>query len=437
MTMTEYRCVLIPPHSCCVLAFPDKGRYRLPRVPILAAMRSARELQKAIKAIWDLNVFILEIRAASTNAGPLAFAELLTSEVTSQLKEISIAQLLQLDLSEDEVDCVESLVQGRTGSSLAQLGWIDAAIEWIESVTGRLFRSPRSIEQWSAGGGFSLFRACSDDGQHYWLKATGTPNTHEFGVTCFLCELYPDFLPKVVATKKQWNAWLAEHAGDPLPDFPNAAELVSAANNMAKLQLLSSQRTSELLAAGAFDQRLPALRSHIDRVISFLIEAMARQVSTKAVPLRANRLLELGEILGNACSRQEDLDIPDTLIHNDLNTGNILWDGKNCVFTDWCEAAIGNPFLSCERLCQLNRVHTDSIRKAYRECWSNRLSTQRIEEAIILASLLAVYACLYGRGDWLRDTREVEPNSESYARSLARHMDRAALNPILMERLCH
>jgi hypothetical protein len=436
MKTTEFRCVLIPPHSSGVLAFPDKDRFRLPRIPIPAAMRSARELQKAIKAIWDLNVFILEVRAASTNVEPMAFAEVLTSEVTSPLKEIAIGQLLQLGLSEDEVDCVESLVRDRNGSLLAQPGWIDAAIAWIESATGRAFRSAGSIEQWNAGGGFSLFRVRSDDGQQYWLKATGKPNAHEFGMTSLLCDLYPDFLPKIVATKGEWNAWLTEHAGDPLPDLPNATELVSVASKMAKLQVQSSGRTKEFLTAGAFDQRSPALRSHIDRVISFLIEAMYRQTSTKVVPLSAIRLLEIGEILRDACSRQEELDIPNTLIHNDLNTGNILWDGKNCVFTDWCEAAIGNPFLSCERLCQLNRAHAESVRNAYRECWSNRLSMERIDEAIILSPLLAVYGCLYGRGDWLNDTREVRPQFESYARSLARHMDRAARNPILMESLC-
>jgi len=242
MKTTEYRCVLIRPNSCTVLVFSDNGRYRLPRISTLAAMRSARELQKAIKAIWDLNVFILEIRAASTNVDPLAFAELRTSGVTSPLKEIAIRQLLELGLSEDEMDRVELLIQGRTENSLAKLGWIDAAIAWIESATGRTFGSSKSIEQWNAGGGFALFRACSVEGRSYWLKATGEPNVREFGMTCFLCDLYPDFLPKVVATKTEWNAWLAEHAGDSLPDLPSAAELASAANRMARLQLLSCGR---------------------------------------------------------------------------------------------------------------------------------------------------------------------------------------------------
>jgi len=50
--------------------------------------------------------------------------------------------------------------------------------------------------------------------------------------------------------------------------------------------------------------------------------------------------------------------------------------------------------------------------------------------------LLSIFAYLYGRGDWLKDTSKVTPQFESYARSLARHMDRAAQSPQLREALC-
>lgn len=206
---------------------------------------------------------------------------------------------------------------------------------------------------------------------------------------------------------------------------------------MSQLQLLTVGETDELLAGGAFDQRLPALRIHIDAVIAYLIEAMDRQTSTQVAPLSRDRLLDLGEILRDACFRLEAHGIPDALIHNDLNAGNILSDGAKYVFTDWSEAAVGNPFLACERLCQLNRAHAESVRNVYRECWSNRLSLQSMDEAIALTPLLAVYAYLYGRGDWLDQTESVEPQFERYARSLARHMDRAAQDLSLREILCH
>ena len=300
-----------------------------------------------------------------------------------------------------------------------------------ESATGCTFRS-RSIEQWNAGGGFALFSARSDDGRHYWLKATGEPNGHEFAITRFLCKLFPDFLPKLVAIRKEWNAWLTEDAGDPLSDAPGPTELASVATRMAWLQLLAINWTDELLASGAFDQRLPALRSHIDAVIAYLIEAMARQTSTKVAPLSRDRLLDLGEILRDACFRLEAHGMPDALIHNDLNSSNILFDGTNYVFIDWSEAAVGNPFLTCERLCQLNRAHAESVRNIYRECWSHRLSAQSMDEAIALTPLLAIYAYFYGRGDWLGQTESLRPQFESYSRSLARHLDRAAqdLSPL-------
>jgi hypothetical protein len=206
------------------------------------------------------------------------------------------------------------------------------------------------------GGGFALLRVTSEDSWHYWLKATSEPNAHEFGLTRLLWALCPEFFPTLVAMKSEWNAWITEHAGDSLPDAPGASEIIPAATCWARLQLLTISHTEELLAAGAIDQRLSALRNQIDAVIAYLIEAMARQTSTKVAPLSRDRLLELGGIPRDTCLRLEALNIPGALIHNDLNAGNILRRGETYVFTDWSEAAIGNPLLSCDRLCQLNRV---------------------------------------------------------------------------------
>ena len=436
METIEYRCVLVRARSH-VLAFDDAGRCHLPRVHVPRATRPAQQLQRAIKAKWGLNIFVLEIWETPEDLGACAVAELLTLGSTSPFREVLLERLRTSGLFNQECRCLQLLIEGGPRSPVSRLGWIDEAIAWMESATGRTFSSRRNIEQWNAGAGFALLCACSDDGRHYWLKATGEPNAHEFAITCFLCESCPDFVPKLVAVRKEWNAWLTEHAGDPLPDAPNLSELVSAARRMAQLQVLFVGKTDELLALGAFDQRLSALRSHIDAVIAYLIEAMARQTSTKVAPLSRDRLLDLSEILRDTCFRLEGHGIPDALIHNDLNSGNILSDGANYVFTDWSEAAVGNPFLVCERLCQINRAHAESVRNVFRESWSHRMSAQSMDEAIALTPLLAIYAYLYGRGDWLGQTERVRPKFDSYARSLARHMDRAAQNLSFLEVLCH
>jgi hypothetical protein len=316
------------------------------------------------------------------------------------------------------------------------MGWIDDAIDWAASVTGRRFSAENDVEQLNAAGGFVLLRLRSDDGRSYWLKATGVPNLQELSITSCLSNLYPEFIPKLVAIRNDWNAWLTEDAGEPLSTPPADAVFTQAIRSFAFLQTRTIGTVDVLLAAGAFDQRIPVLRRDLGDVVVFLIDAMARQTSAKVAPLSRHRVLELGEILGDALCQLEALAIPDALNHNDLNLGNILYDGTNCVFTDWSEAAVGNPFLSFERFRLLNRDAEGEPRRVYGEVWGEYISEASIDHACRLTTLLSIFAYLYGRGDWLKDTSKVTPQFESYARSLARHMDRAAQNPELQEALC-
>jgi hypothetical protein len=432
-----YRCVLIEQRSDLVLTVAESDQDRLPRIQIPARRRPAEELQKAIKSRWGLEVFALEIWNAGPGDEACVIAELLTPDRAAALKKLPFERLKGSDLSEEECRLLELLLAGETKTCVSCPGWIDEALAWAGSATGSTFSSKSGIAQWNAGGGFVLLCARSDAGQKYWIKAAGERNAHEFAITQLLAKSYPEFLPKLIAIQAQWNAWLTEDAGTPISEVPDADELVPAARSMARLQLLTVGRVAPLLETGAFDQRLAVLRSHIDRIIEYLMRAMARQASTNPAPIAADRLLEVGEILRDACFRLEALGLPETLIHNDVNPGNILCDGANLVFTDWAETAVGNPFTVCERMCRLNPSHRKSLQAVYRDCWSDRLSDKDFEEAFNLTHLVAVYAYLYGRGTWLKQTEGAPPKLDSYRRGLARHMDRAAREIALGESLCH
>ncbi|WP_420237172.1 phosphotransferase family protein [Telmatobacter bradus] len=428
----EYRLVLIQPASGAVLAVDAIDGCRLPRVSIPQWTRPAQQLRKVIRATWGAETLILDIFRMNDGSTSCVAAELLDGRIPLTLRAVELDHILNSELVEAEYSALVSLLYGKGKNPLSRIGWIDEAIAWIEETTGRTISSRNDIEQFNVGGAFALLRFHTEDDHAYWLKATGAPNDHEFAFTVCLSELCPNSLPPLIAKKKDWNAWLTAEAGTPLCDPPSKESLVGAAEGFASLQLRTVGCVDVLLSAGAFDQRPSILRSHIDAITAYLIDAMARQTSTKALPLSRKRLLELAETLRAACRHMETLGIPDALIHNDLNAGNILYDGVRCVFTDWSEAAIGNPFLSCERLCQLNPEHRETVCSVYRRSWSGRLSDASIGEAFALMPLLAIYAYLYGRGDWFAGGA-IRPQVESYARSLARHMDHAAKAPALLE----
>jgi hypothetical protein len=222
-----------------------------------------------------------------------------------------------------------------------------------------------------------------------------------------------------------------EDAGRPMEGRAGLPVLELAVTALASLQKVCLARRTDLLDAGASDVGMRSLQSRLPELIEYLSVAMERQTSTKVPRLTADRLVEIGESLKNACDCLAELSIPDTLVHNDMNPGSILYDGTRCVITDWSEAGVGNPFFTFEHLslltvCEAERMR---LREVYKQCWLDILSERQIEQAFHLTPLLAVASYLYGRGDWLASPSRNDPHFESYARSLARHIDRAARAP--------
>jgi hypothetical protein len=432
----EYCIVLVEPRSRTVLGIETNGRIRFPRVRISRQARPVEQLAHEVEIAWQFKVLILDFLSGPDSATPCVVAIVLgRAPASPRLLALALGELPSNELTKEECNCLHSIVRDRCANPLSRIDWVDEAIAWVEEATGKKISSKSNIEQLNAGGGFALTRFGMEGGDSYWLKATGEPNRHECSLTAFLSHLCPSCSPHLIAIKQEWNAWLMAQAGSPLPASPTAEAMISAARGFATLQIETLYFVDDLVATGAFDQRCRVLRDHIEPVIEFLIGAMERQESTRVPALSPDRILELAKILKRACLSMESLGIPDTLIHNDLNRGNILSDQNRCVFIDWSEASIGNPFLACERLCQVNREHRLKVQSVFWRLWAERIDAASIEQAFVLAPLLAIYAYLYGRGNWPR-AGNVRSHFDSYARSLARHMDRAAQNPKLRELLC-
>ena len=185
----EYRCVLVRPHSHQLLAAAERDQYRLPRIHIPEWTRPAEELQKAIKARWKLDVFVLETWAAGHQAAALVVAELLDVERNSSFVEFPVRSFKGAEFSEEDCQHLESLLEGRTKIPFPRLGWIYEAMAWVESVTGATFSSKRNIAQWNAGGGFA--------GDRDLGSVNGSPDISVFedeafiqriAADCFLCK---------------------------------------------------------------------------------------------------------------------------------------------------------------------------------------------------------------------------------------------------------
>jgi hypothetical protein len=176
--------------------------------------------------------------------------------------------------------------------------------------------------------------------------------------------------------------------------------------------------------------------------LPYLEEAMAMRQFDDVPRISAARFVEVARVFEDACYRLETIGIPDTLLHSDLNLHNILIGDGSCVFTDWAHACVGNPFVTFEQLraqvAQEKNTHSwvSRLPELYQEAWRRALPNCQLECVPTLVPLIAVASYLCSRRDWIISERRYMPRFQSYARSLARQMDRAARAIELEHTLC-
>jgi hypothetical protein len=354
---TEYRLALILPESRQLLGIRSGETAELPRLSIPSWERPVEQLTRIAEEQWKIKSIVLDFLSGKPGTATCAVMEVRNAPMHSWFEgfhPVSPEELSESSLGEEERGSLLRLLSGddTDGFPFSRVGWIDEARQWIQQeVRDREIHFNGDILQLNTGGGFALIRFGSESGPAYWLKAAGEPNAHEFGITTTLANLFPDYLPRLVAAREDWNAWVTEDAGGTLRSQSALPLLEQAVQRLTELQLKSIDYAEALMSKGFALQNISTLQMQLEALMEYLEEAMGRQTSTRVPPLLRSRLYELRSILDRSCSTMIDLQIPDTLVHNDLNVGNILYKESQCVFTDWAETFIGNPFIT--RQCQL------------------------------------------------------------------------------------
>jgi hypothetical protein len=445
----DYRLAFVLSESRQVLGIRGYGTNELPQINIPRRERPAEQLTRLIEEKWQAKTVVLDILTDASTSAPCAILELRSTSLELErygFVPVQLASISNRSLGEKECRTLRNVLAGDTTGKdpFARIGWIGDVQQWIRGeVHGRSVSFSDDIQQFNAGGGFSLVRLGTLEGPAYWLKAVGNPNEHEYEITMTLAKLFPSRLPPIVAFRPDWKAWVMEDAGQPLSNAFVLPSIEKAVTCLAELQGESIDHIEALVAGGCPDCSITVLANNLRTLTEYLEDAMSRQTSTKVPCLDKHRLRELESIVRDACSAMQYLCISDTLIHNDVNSGNILLCGSQCVFTDWAEASIGNPFFTFQHLCA--HVSRDSdqadmwlpcMKSAYKRFWRGWLTESQIDRAFVLMPILAIASYLCGRGSWLNSPRRESQHFQAYSRTLARHIDRAAQAPELLEAIC-
>jgi phosphotransferase family enzyme len=437
-----FRILLHRDDATQLLLESDAGRLRLPAVPVAPRTRVAEEITAAIKNAWNLEAYCLFTLPSNDTT---RFAVLETSRHDAatppgmQWLPVLSCSVGSFENPADYAALQNSLAaldQYRRGELLGPFGkpgWPRKVTDWVEAQAARFGLRPNGrFRQFNASPTFSLIRF-ETNGPALWFKAVGEPNLHEYSITLKLATLLSTFVPRVIASKPEWNAWLSVEAeGAHLDSTTSDNDWLSIATSLANLQLASFGNGLHLIEAGCKDVRACSLQSLVDPFFDGMAELMAQQVKHAPPPLSRQEISVLASEIHSSLQELSNSAVPNVLGHLDFNPGNILVSRERCIFLDWAEGCVGHPFFTFQyllehsrRLRGLNASFEKALLSVYTAQWQSYLSPRDIATVIRLVPLLAAFAYAANTRSW-RSSGSLRPGTAGYFRSLTRRMNREA-----------
>jgi hypothetical protein len=430
-----------------ILLAEEGGRLLLPRLTIPKWERVAQAITKGMTESWNLKVICLFQPTDPNDFQEVRRRKRIVVEpcdgnwqVATNLRWVP-RNALSSSLSSDEAIAVENVLRecdsrdsGLLPGPFARTGWLDELMSWAQPhLKSHGLKLTRQFQQFNATPFFALVRL-ETTGTPVWFKAVGSPNLHEFPITQEMVRLFPSYVPSLLAWRSSTNGWLMKHVGNStLEDVNDLRTWRSAARTLASLQIDSIGRTSEMIHASFHDVRTNALSKLVDPYFSTMALLMEQQINVPPEPLTYKELSELAETMRMALEGLRDADLPDTLGHGDFNPGNVLVDEDLCIFIDWADAHVGNPFLTLEYLlahlkknCPELANQQEQIRSAYLSDWFNVAAGRQIEQALIYSPVIAAFAFGAMATCGSDDAKMKNESTGRFLRSVTRRIKREA-----------
>lgn len=274
-------------------------------------------------------------------------------------------------------------------------GWFASATAWIDEqlvVLNAARIAP--IEQLVAKSWSTVLRVPTTRGNLYF-KAPAPLFAFEPALTALLDRLVPAQVPPVLVVDGQRHWMLMQDAGMVLRgDIDDPARLEEALRQFAEMQMRLAEHVETLKDTGCPDRRLRLLPRLYQEALA--ATAFLHIDEPRGLPRdQYEQMLAFAPQLQEMCDELASYCVPESLHHDDLHTGNILFNGEQYVFIDLAECCLTHPFCSmfialrvAKYVLEYDEPALERLRRAYLEPWTRYEPMERLQHALDLAHRL-------------------------------------------------
>jgi hypothetical protein len=195
------------------------------------------------------------------------------------------------------------------------------------------------LRPWSA-----FARVFTTNGIAYF-KAPAPDCQYEAALTEALAHWRPDCTVPLLAVDLERGWLLSADAGPTLDDASSSTDQLARWLKLlplcVELQLEMADHLPELLVLGVPDRRL----AQFQPLYAQLMEAhenLRVGLQPGLTPAEYGRLCELQPWVVDACAQLASVGLPETLVHEEVHSSNVLFSGNRYIFTDWSEAIVAH-----------------------------------------------------------------------------------------------
>lgn len=268
-------------------------------------------------------------------------------------------------------------------------GWFKVASRWTQDLADRLaLTGLHEVKQIRAWARSSILRL-STDTKTLYLKAVSAESSYEPVVTRVLSIRYPQHSPDVQAVHVD-QGWMltSEFEGVPLHTQQKMAIWERVVQQYAEMQIDMIGSATSLISLGVPDRNVDYLSSQIER--------LTNDLPTTLTTKERYEFKQISSQLRTMCIELTEKNIPLTLTHGDLWSGNIIIrKSGHALFFDWSDASVSHPFFDLPILLanielELRGVLDvrERLIRTYLQPWTKYHPFDRLRAAYALAETL-------------------------------------------------
>jgi Phosphotransferase enzyme family len=272
--------------------------------------------------------------------------------------------------------------------------WLAKATKWIhESVasTGATVTGePTQVRAWALS---CILRVPTTAGTIYF-KALPSFFGHEPVLCRYLLEKFPQYMVDLVAIEPDQHWMLSKEWAGSAPT--SEEEWYKALSALIEIQQHCNDNVAELFSFGVKDRRLSVLPSLLTPVLDDLKDEKIWQlygVNSEEAKELSRRIKDLSKL----CDRLSECGIPETLMHGDLWSSNVVYrdtvSGKSPLIFDWTDASITHPFFDiyCALTSEKDEKTVRNLKQAHMKAWSEIVPEETVLKAFDLSWQVAPY----------------------------------------------